>query len=549
MEIIQYTEELASKIYTFFKKVFEENSRLFEPNGKDSDILAITDNYLSNGNFWCLINSKRDVCGTIALRQLQDCHEIRRFFVLKKYQGCGYGTNLLNLAINFAIDSNFKILKAATMTNGLAAQHLFIKNGFIKTTRYNNSSADIFFKFEISMSSTYIYKVNYLKHRFDTSLILNPTENVPFVYDNGMTNFFSGLYVSERHKDVNDKVIFAGRNEFISFFQYIKSLWKKELNAWDVDLKTLSGLNAHLILFLCVLKPGDKVMILPEIAGGHLATEEILRSIGATTYQMVTDIDNLCVNSEKTLQLIENMNIDYVFVDRSEGLYYEDFSWLQKATHCYKIFDASQYISSILCNHFKNPFDMGFDMIITTLHKNYPGPQKGLLAVKTNDVIWEKYLTHAKTYISNTHPKAIADSLLPLLNKNIFNIYCNTCKSCVSLLENKLIDYGVPIVKRSPKFTPTQHIWILCKDKQKSYQYYLKLETIGLLTNYRLLPYKLGYGLRVGLNGAVLCGLKDEHIADLAKIMSEAYYNDITPQLIKTCQKFIKRVKTTIAIA
>lgn len=545
MEILQYTEDMSKKAYVFFQKIYKENSRTFELNSKDADILNINDNYILNGNFWCLINSKRDICGTIALRKLQDCYEIRRFFVLKKYQGCGYGTNLLNLAINYAIDNNYKILKAATMSNGYTAQHIFLKNGFYRTERYNNSSADIFFQFEITMVSAYKYKVDYLKSRFDSSLILNPTENVPFVYDTKMTDFFSGLYVSERLKDVNDKVIFAGRNEFIDFFQYIKNVWKRELGAQDVDLKSLSGLNAHLIFFLCVLKPSDKVMVLPEICGGHFATEEILKNIGAITYQMIPDIKNLCVNSEKTLQLIEDEKIDYVFVDRSEGLYYEDFSWLKNAIHCYKIFDASQYISSILCNHFINPFDMGFDMIITTLHKNYPGPQKGLLAVKKEDKMWEQYLAHAKTYISNTHPKAIADSLLPLVNRNSFNIYCDTCRSCVNLLENNLVDYGVSVVKRASKFIPTQHMWILCRDKHESYQYYLKLETLGLLTNYRLLPYELGYGLRVGLNGAVMCGLKEEHISDLAKIMSDAYHNDITPQLIKTSHKFIKRVKTT----
>lgn len=545
MKILQYTEDMNRKLYLFFQKVFKENSRTFEPDSKDEDILSINDNYISNGNFWCLINSKKDICGTIAIRKLRDYYEIRRFFVLKKYQGCGYGTNLLNLAINFAIDNNYKILKAATMANGCVAQHLFLKSGFCRTERYNNSTADIFFQFEITMVSAYKYKVDYLKSKFDTSLILNPTENFPSVYDTEMTNFFSGLYVSERFKDVNDKVIFAGRNEFIDFFQYIKNVWRKELGAQDVDLKSLSGLNAHLIFFLCVLKPNDKVMILPEICGGHFATEEILKNIGAITYQMIPDNENLCVNSEKTLQLIEDEKIDYIFVDRSEGLYYEDFSWLKNATHCYKIFDASQYISSILCNHFINPFDMGFDMIITTLHKNYPGPQKGLLAVKTEDKIWGQYLANAKTYISNTHPKAIADSLLPLVNRNSFNIYCDTCRYCVNLLENNLADYGVPVVKRSSNFIPTQHMWILCSNKHESYQYYLKLETLGLLTNYRLLPYELGYGLRIGLNGAVMCGLKEEHISDLAKIMSDAYYNDITPQLIKTSHKFIKRVKTT----
>lgn len=545
MTIIQFTEEYKNKLKIFFEKVFKENSREFAPQSKDSDILNISDNYMLKGNFWCLIDSRNNICGTIALRKLNDCYEIRRFFVLRKYQGYGYGNNLLNIAINYAIDNKILLIKAATLHNGYIAQHLFYKIGFVRTERYNNSSADIFFQFELTRDNIYNYNLNYLKSKFESSLILNPTENVPSYFSSSKTDFFTGLYVSERFKDVNDKVIFAGRNDYIKFFQYIKSEWKKELCADDIDLKTLSGLNAHLILFLCILKPNDKVMVLPEVCGGHFATEEILKNIGAHTYQMVCDSENLCVNSEKTLQLIYSEKINYVFVDRSEGLYYEDFSWLKDSYPCYKIFDASQYISSILCKRFLNPFDMGFDMIISTLHKNYPGPQKGLLAVKNkDDKVWNNYLTHAKTYISNTHPKAIADSLFPILNKEAFETYCITCEKCINLLEDLLANYGVPVIKRLKHLVPTQHIWILCQNQNESYKYYLKLEELGLLTNYRLLPYDLGYGLRIGLNASVLCGLNEKHISQLAQIMRDAYYGDITPHLKKLCYKFIKNIRS-----
>lgn len=543
MEIVQYTEKLKDNILDFFKRAFKENERELNLAGKDSDLLDIENHYMKSGNFWCFLNKKGNVFGTIAIRQLQDCYEIRRFFILKKYQGCGYGTQLLNISLDFAVNSDYKLVRAATMSTGNAAQHLFLQNGFKKTDRYNNSSADIFFQLELNRASVYQYKLNYLERKFNTSLILNPTENVPFLFEKN-TKFFEGLYVSERFKDVNDKVIFAGRNDYISFFQYIKNEWKKELRADDIDLKTLSGLNAHLILFLCILKPGEKIMVLPEICGGHFATEQILKNIGMITYQMIPDYENFGVDSIKTMQVIQQENIKFIFVDRSEGLYYEDFSWL-KDVFAYKIFDASQYISSILAGNYNNPFDMGFDMIITTLHKNYPGPQKGLIAVKKTDEIWIRYLANAKTYISNTHPKAIADSLIPLVNRDSFDKYCATCTSYIALLENALLEHKVPVVKRSSTCIPTQHIWILCHTKQESYKYYLKLESLGLLTNYRLLPYNLGYGLRIGLNAAILCGLQKKHISELAKIMSDAYHNDITPRLLQTCRNFIRKIKAT----
>lgn len=545
MEIMQYNDSLSKKVYYFINKVFKENERTFSPTTKDKDITCISQEYLIAGNFWCLINTLGNICGTIALRKLGDYYEIRRFFILRSYQNMGYGKKLLDSAINFAIDNGFSLLKAATMLDGKSAQHLFLKYGFSRTDRYNNSSADMFFQLDLTLENIFNFKVTYLRSNFENSLILNPTENIPYHYENAQkTDFFTGLYVSERFKDVNDKVIFAGRNDYIRFFEFIKEEWKKELNAFDVDLKTLSGLNAHLIFFLCVLKSGDKVMVLPEICGGHFATEQILKSIGAIIYQMVPDYKNWGIDIKSTKEIIEHEKIDYVFVDRSEGLYYEDFSWLKEYSSAFKIFDASQYLSSILCGRFPNPFDMGFDMLITTLHKNYPGPQKGLLAVKDpHDKVWNRYLANAKTYISNTHPKAIADSIIPLLNKPSFNEYCLTCEKCTIALEHKLHEEGVPVIRRKSCYLPTHHIWILCQNKHESYSYYLKLESLGLLTNYRLLPYKLGYGLRIGLNGAVLCGLQEKHIETLANIMGEAYSGSITHKLEKKCKSFIKDVK------
>lgn len=546
MEILQYTESLHEAVYQFMKKVFKENGRNFCPETKEKDICNIDQEYLSHGNFWCLTNSKGNICGTIALRKIEDYYEIRRFFILKKYHNIGYGKNLINVVIDFAVYNNIKTLKAATMINGKAAQHIFLKVGFRPAKRYNHSSADLFFELELTRENIINYKIDYLKEKFETSLILNPTENVPNYYDLQKTSFFSGLYVSERFKDVNDKVIFAGRNDYIGFFEYIKKEWVNELNAFDVDLKTLSGLNAHLVFFLCTLKHGDKVMVLPEICGGHFATEQILRNIGAQTYQMIPDFKHFSVDIDKTIEIIQNEHINYIFVDRSEGLYYEDFSWLKRCNSCYKIFDASQYISSILCKRFQNPFDMGFDMIITTLHKNYPGPQKGLLAVKSqNDDVWKQYLSNAKTYISNTHPKSIADSLMPLLNKALLEEYCFSCERCTKLLENLLVEKSVPVIRKKENLLPTQHIWVLCENKYESYKYYLKLESLGLLTNYRLLPYNLGYGLRIGLNAAILSGLTENHIPLLANIMGEAYEHDITHNLEKKCQIFIKDVKST----
>ena len=81
---------------------------------------------------------------------------------------------------------------------------------------------------------------------------------------------------------------------------------------------------------------------------------------------------------------------------------YEDFSWL-KEVPSYKIFDASQYLTNIISKDYPNPFQWGFDLILTTLHKNLPGPQRAMICTREKDANWNIIKSGISTYVSNMH--------------------------------------------------------------------------------------------------------------------------------------------------
>ena len=541
MKIKIFSQNNTSEIIAFFQRAYKQNGRKLNLSSKDKDLLHIQQEYMKEGNFWVCMSHNNRVIGAIALRKLDDCFELRRFFVLKGVQNKGIGKSLLNTALNYAIDHQIQTIKAATMIDGVIIRKMLLKYGFTYVKRYNNSSADLFFSLSLTPEYAYNHKLHQLKNKFDTSLILNPTENIPHTFSE--TRFMEGLYISERFKDVNDKVIFAGRNDIIHFFEFIKGVWRDKLKAEDVDLKTLSGLNAHLVLFLCIIQKGDSIVLLSEESGGHFATQKILESIGANVFLLVTDIKNKCIDVEKSRAVIERVCPKFIFIDRSEGLIYEDFSWLDEYKSPYKIFDASQYLTQIIVDQYESPFNWGFDMIVSTLHKNYPGPQKGILAVNdaTHD-IWNRYLMNAKTYISNTHPLSIANSLLPVLNIDSFNFYSKNCVDCAFELDKKLQEMGLPVIIRERNKVPTLHIWLRFSERKDGYTYFLKLEQLNILTNYRLLPYEIGYGLRIGVNAAVRQGLRLKHINSLAQIMAYAYHNEIDTHITSKAKKFIRNI-------
>lgn len=138
-----------------------------------------------------------------------------------------------------------------------------------------------------------------------------------------------------------------------------------------------------------------------------------------------------------------------IFIDRSEGLVYEDFSWL-KEVPSYKIFDASQYLTNIISKDYPNPFRWGFDLILTTLHKNLPGPQRAMICTREKDANWNIIKSGISTYVSNMHVFSIYSAGILLknyeellaLSKNMLN---NTIK-----LERELQINGLNVVQSYP---------------------------------------------------------------------------------------------------
>lgn len=366
-----------------------------------------------------------------------------------------------------------------------------------------------------------------LKKTYEESLILNPTENIP-LDSNINLSFIEGMYIPEEPRDENSKVIFAGRKNLNELYDD----WCEYLDAKAVTFKPHSGLDAHISVFMALGQIGEKILLLPEEAGGHFSTYQILSRLGFDVQSFIIDKEQYKVDIPRSMDLIKKWKPDYIFVDRSEGLYYEDFSWL-KDFSCIKVFDASQYLTNIMAKDYKNPFDMGFDIILTSLHKNYPGPQKAAIFFRQKDELYEQIMNGLSIYISNIHPKDVYSLLINLPSKSELKNYSQKMLSTTRLLEKNLLQNGLPVVKRDFQCTWTQHLWLRPNNKVKTYEFFRLLEKLHILTNYRLLPYNLGYGLRLGTAAAVRQGLDEESVPALANLIAKAYYQNFLNDALK----------------
>lgn len=359
-----------------------------------------------------------------------------------------------------------------------------------------------------------------------SSIILNPVENLPFASDiavaGGMTH---GLYTSDKTRTPEQQLAtdaqVAGRRRMAHDIRRVYKQWAEALGAADVSMRLLSGLHAHIILFMAMGRIGERVLLLPERAGGHAATEGILQRLGFDVIPMAIDVDERRIAQDATLALLESQAPNYVFVDRSEGLEWECFEWLTAAAQMPCVYDASQYLTNVLTGTHPSPFKLGFDYLVATTHKNFPGPQKALLATSNADSQWKQILGRVSGYVSNFHAFGVYTAGLTLDRKQFLHEYAERLLRNAVRFEQLLADYGVPVVARHADRLPTHHVWIRAETRESAFEMYRALERARIYVNYRKLPYDLGFGLRLGTTMISRLGIRDDELDRLAKLLQD----------------------------
>lgn len=378
------------------------------------------------------------------------------------------------------------------------------------------------------------------KELLAASIVLTPVDSLPFsLADREHTAFLHGLYLSDKVRDRTASkaavVQFAGREAAARDIAQIHRLFAEALGAAEGSLRLLAGLQAHTATFMSISTIGQTVMLLAETAGGHFNTHAILHRLGLRTVDLPIDYTNMCIDRAATVALVDRLRPDFIFVDRSEGLRYEDFSFIGSLPGPTKVFDASQYLTPILVGRYENPLAWGFDLMLFTLHKSFPGPQKAGVVARESGDLWQRLIAGLSTLVSSSHAENSYLAGLSLLRRDWLERYVRRLLDTAVELEVQLMRRDVAVVERAMQgerdWPATHHIWIRSADRDKAYAQYESLANVRVQTNYRKLPYRLGYGLRLGTTFSAIAGIDAVHIEELADVIASAITQGPSPAL------------------
>ena len=562
MDIIPHDTISTQDIVRFISLCYCKINRAIELDGKDRDLLNIEEEYCRSGGNLFVLSENGYIIGTIAIKFFSVpkgyIGEVHRLYVHPGQQGKGYGSKLLEYIYHYAKEKGANYLRGTTEYHLKSAVSLLKKRGAYEIPKYRKSNAEAFFEWVIpgntprrdfsEFSNNLKMSLLQLEEQNKKTLILNPVENYPdsdilFPCSSPLHGLYNTDSLRSDDEKIRSKIQFSGRNTVTNDVNSIYEQWAKLLGAKALTMRLLSGLHAHIVMFMAITSINDKVILLPEVAGGHMATKAILTRLGLQIRELPIDIAHKKVDMTKSLKLIEEFNPKVIFVDRSEGLVYEDFSWMYEINGPIKIFDGSQYLTNIITADYASPFEFGFDFILSTTHKNLPGPQRAFICCKEENDVWRQLKAGVSTFVSNMHFHSIYSAGLILNDYSKLQAFSRQMLKNTLLLDEALTKAGMPCIPRdmTVKFPNTHHIWISAPSRETAFKWYSNLEKVGILVNYRKLPYEIGYGLRLGLSAATYRGMKEKHIEPLADIIARSSKNP-TSMICAELQCLLKQI-------
>ena len=170
----------------------------------------------------------------------------------------------------------------------------------------------------------------------------------------------------------------------------------KLFNCKYANVQPHAGAPANIATYFALMEPGDTIMGMDLSHGGHLThghpVTYITKIFRFIRYKM-KNIETGEIDYDEMLETAKREKPKVImagFSAYTRELDYAKFSAIAKEVGAICIADMAHIAGLIAGKAAKNPFDYGFDIILTTTHKTLRGPRGGMILIKDNEELAKK---------------------------------------------------------------------------------------------------------------------------------------------------------------
>lgn len=298
-----------------------------------------------------------------------------------------------------------------------------------------------------------------------------------------------------------------------------------------VELRPISGTTANATVFRAFAKPGDKAVVAPVQAGAHVSHTRFgtLGALGIEQIEMPVDLENWNIDVDKARKLIEEVKPKIVTLGGSLYLFPHPTKEIAEVAHAVGakvVHDVAHVLGLIVGRQWENPLKLGADMITSSTHKTFPGPQGGLIATRTEEDYKEVGKVVFPMFVSNHHLHRIAATAVTAIEMKIWGRdYAQQVVRNAKALAEALAAEGFKVALEHLGYTSSHQVAVDVSGLGRGTKCATLLEEANIIVNKNMLPHdrpedvKDPSGLRLGTQELTRWGMKDGEMREIAKLI------------------------------
>jgi len=321
-------------------------------------------------------------------------------------------------------------------------------------------------------------------------------------------------------------------NRFYQGCEYIDEIEEHAINyakelfeAEHVNVKPTSGVNANIAALFALTSPGDKIMALSVHDGGHISHSRYsvpsirdlkLKNLPFEPQEMNIDVD-------KMVKEIKEYKPKLILLGGSLFLFPHPILEAREAADevdARIVYDASHVLGLIAGKKFQDPLREGADVVTSSTHKTFPGPQ-GAIIVCRNSLREEIDKAVFPGTVSNHHLHHVAGLAVTLVEMKHFGAeYAAQILSNAKALAQSLYDEKFDVLCEHKGFTESHQIAVDVRGYGGGDSVAMKLEKANIIINKNMLPFDKSpeepSGIRLGVQELTRIGMKESEMREIA---------------------------------
>lgn len=354
--------------------------------------------------------------------------------------------------------------------------------------------------------------------------------------ENVMSDFCEKLYVSDLMHRYAEGLPFKRYYQGLKYVDQIESLaedaFKKHFKTNFADLRPISGTLANMAVFSALAKKNDKILTLGIDGGSHVSHEEpgAAGILGLKVFHIEFN-ENSSIDLKKTEEKILKIKPKFIVLGGSVILFPQPIKELKKIckkTNTKIIYDAAHVFGLITAGFFQNPLKEGVDIITSSTHKTFPGPQGGIILGNIEKDLQKKI--QAKVFpgvLSNHHLHRLPALYFTLMEMKKFGKqYVSQIIKNAQALAERLDKSGFNVLEKEKGFTKSHQVLLNVEKFGGGNLIAKKLEDANIILNKNIIPEdkidpQNPKGLRIGVQEMTRFGMKEKEMKIIAEFMKE----------------------------